>query len=85
MGYRAVRRLAVAGGGAQGFHEFFRVTISDSDRCKYTCLIEAAWMLWIQAVLLQLPDIDNGMLAIGQSHESTIVTAALARQQPSPA
>jgi hypothetical protein len=36
-------------------------------------------------VFLQLPDIDNGMLAIGQSHESSIVTAAIARQQPSAA
>jgi len=45
MGYRAARRLAVAGGSAQGLPEFFRVAIPDSNRCKDTRLIAAPGML----------------------------------------
>ena len=48
--------------------EFFRIGLPDSDRCKHPCLVSAAWMQRVQAVLLQLPTIDNGMLAIGQLH-----------------
>jgi hypothetical protein len=38
-------------------------------------------MLWIQAVGLQLPNVDNGVLAIGQLHELSIVTSHHLRQQ----
>jgi len=64
-----------AGGGEQRGPEFFRVGISDSNGCKYSRLITAAWVQRIKTIIQQLANINNGPLAIGQFHEASIVTA----------
>jgi len=58
----------------KGRPEFLRILPPDSSRCKDPRLITAAWMQCIQAVQLQLPNIQDGPLAVRQLHEPPIVT-----------
>jgi hypothetical protein len=66
--------LAIAGRCDECGPEFLRIGFPDTDRSEYPRLATAAWVLWVQAVLSQLPDLDNGARAIGQLYESSIVT-----------
>jgi hypothetical protein len=61
--------LAIAGRYDEGGPEFFRVRFPDTNRSEDPHLVTTAWMLWVQAVPSQLPDLDNGACAIGQPHE----------------
>ena len=60
--------LGVAGCFKEGCPEFFGVGLPDSNRCKHPRFVTTTGMLWVQAVRLQLPHIDNGALTMGQLH-----------------
>jgi hypothetical protein len=53
------------GCGDEGRSEFLRIGLPDPNRCKYARLIAATRMLRVEAVLKQLPNIDNGVIAVG--------------------
>jgi hypothetical protein len=61
--------LAITGRCDESGSEFFRIGFPDTNRSEDPSLVAAAWVLRVQAVRLQLPDIDNGACAIGQLHE----------------
>ena len=54
-----------AGCRKDGCPEIFRIALPDSNRCKHTCLIAATRVRGVEAVLQQLSNINNGVLAIG--------------------
>ncbi len=65
--------LGIAGGGEEVRSQFFRVGFPDSNGCKHPSFVATTWMLWVEAILLELPNIDNGTVAIRQSHQASIL------------
>ena len=70
-----LRILTVLSAGRcdEGGPEFFRIGFPHTNRSEDPCFVTTAWVLWVQAVLSQLADIDNGACTIGQLHERFIV------------
>ena len=67
--------LGVAGGCEETGPEFFRIGFPDSNGCKHPRFVAAPLMPWVETILPELPNIDNGTVAIGQFHNEPIVTA----------
>jgi hypothetical protein len=57
----AETRLTITGDRAQGRPEIFGVSAADSNGGENPCFVTAPRMLGIQAVILELTDIDNTM------------------------